>query len=144
MASLFGGIKDAQVSRGGVYLLPGGYTLDVDVLKLMKTRKAKDMAIAEFTVVESNVKERPVGSKPSHTFNFTDHEAALGNFKNLLSALFNIPEEDVDEAGAEQAVSTDNPCKGMRVRAEASQITTKAGKPFTKVQWFPVTEEAAK
>ena len=149
---LFNGIKDAKINKGGVYLLPGDgggtarYRLKVKLLRVMKTRKKEDQFISEFTVVESTNAKRPAGTDVSWLANLTKHEAALGNIKGLLAALFNCTEDEVDETGADRAVEEEgeyaNPCEGMEVVCEATEITTRAGKPFTKCVWFPVEEAA--
>lgn len=147
---LFGGIKDVKVSKGGIYLLPADdgstarYRLRVKVLKVMKTRKKEDQFIAEFHILESSQPKRPAGSDASWLANLTRHEAALGNVKGLLAALFNMQEDEIDEAGADAAVDEkEQPCVGMEVICEAFNKPTKEGKPFTRCNWFPVEEAAA-
>jgi hypothetical protein len=67
-------------------------------------------------------------------------ETALGNIKQCVAALFGVDEAQVDEAGVEAIVSAENPSKGARVKATASNIKTRAQKDFTKVIFTAVEQ----
>lgn len=131
---LFGKIKEAKSSGGGIYFLPGKYLLECRVNKTGKTREDRPFFVAEFTILESSNPERPVGTSVAYMVMLDKYlETALGNVKQYVSALFGIPEEEVDEAGVEELVAAANPGAGIQVRAVASNTKTKKGGDFTKV-----------
>ena len=139
--SPFDRIGDSNPNDGGVYPEPGVYPmLYVDVLKMIKSRKGEDVFIAEFGVINSDVPDRPVGSRMSWVANFK-HDAAPGNVRSLLSAIMGVSINDVDSQGSQFAVSDKNPCHGRLVRLSATQITTKAGNPFTLCKFDSISDE---
>jgi hypothetical protein len=126
----------AKSSQGGVYLLPGKYALECRANKSSKTRDGREFFVAEFSILESSNAERPVGTAVSFMVMLDKNlETALGNIKGYVAGLFGIPEAEVDEAGVEQLITAENPGQGMKVRAIATNIKTRAGKDFTKVIW---------
>lgn len=141
---LFSKIKDAKSNGGGIYFLPGTYALECRANKTGVTREGRAFFVAEFTILESTNPDRPVGTSVSWMVMLDKNiETALGNLKGYVSALFGIPEEEVDEAGVEALVSAENPGCGMKIRATASNIKTRAGKDFTKVLYSPYEKKAA-
>lgn len=139
---LFSKIKEAKSNGGGVYFLPGTYTLECNALKTGKTREGdRPFFVAEFTILASSNPDRPVGTSVSFMVMLDKFiETALGNVKGCVAALFNIPEEEVDEAGVETAVGDQNPAKGLKVKASATNIKTKKQTDFTKVVFTSLTE----
>ncbi len=135
---LFGKIKDAKSNGGGIYFLPGTYALECRANKVGKTREGREFFVCEFTILESSNPERPVGTSVSMMVMLDKYiETALGNVKGYIAALYDVPEEEVDEAGVELLVSAENPGAGLKVRAVASNTKTKKGTDFTKVQFGP-------
>jgi hypothetical protein len=132
----FGNIGSAKSSQGGVYLLPGKYALECKANKTGITRDKREFFVAEFTILESSNPDRPVGTSVSFMVMLDKNiETALGNIKGYVAGLFDIPEQEVDEAGVETLVTAANPGAGMKVRCEAANIKTRANKDFTKVTW---------
>jgi hypothetical protein len=141
---LFGKIKDAKSNGGGIYFLPGTYALECRVCKTGKTREDRPFFVAEFTILESTNSERPVGTSVALMVMLDKYmETALGNIKGFVAALFDCPEEEVDEAGVEKLISAENPGAGVKVRATASNTKTKKGSDFTKVQFSPYDKKSA-
>lgn len=135
-------VGSAEVNQGGVYFLPGLYpVVQVDVIKLIKSRHGDDLVIVEFDILVSEVVDRSAGSRAAAFHNFSQHDAAAGNFKALLAAITNSKPEDVDAETSRVAMSDAQPAHGRLVRLEAVQITTKAGNPFTKHNWYPLSDE---
>lgn len=134
---LFSKIGAAKSNSGGIYFLPGTYELECVACKTGETREGnKPFFVAEFTILSSSNPERPVGTSMSFMVMLDKYlETALGNVKGCLAALFNVPEAEVDEAGVEAAIGPANPAKGAKVKATASNIKTRAGKDFTKVNF---------
>lgn len=133
---LFSKITEVRVNNGGVYFLPGTYAVEVLAVKTGKTREGdRPFFVAEFKILESDNPERRVGTSVSWMVMLDKYiETGLSNIKGFACALFGMAEDQIDEAGIEAMVSDENPCKGMRVRAEATNIKTRSkGTDFTKV-----------
>lgn len=132
---IFSGINKARQNKGGVYIEPGVYTLEVNKV-IQKVSRAKDtLFIAEFTVLASSNPDRPVGTSVSWCVKIDDAylDTCLGNINAFVAALYGIPEADVTEQGLEEMVSADNPAAGTKIRAEAFNSPKKNGDDFTKV-----------
>lgn len=132
----FTGMENAEVGQGGVYIQPGIYS-DVEILalKLGKSRKKQEFFAAELRIHESaGDGANPEDSKATWMV-MLHHDAALGNIRAFLAAAAGVDVKEVDEKAAELAVSDEQPFAGVHLRAEASNITTKKGLPFTKVLW---------
>ncbi len=139
----FDGIGKAQVNQGGNYPLPGIYPLlYVNAVKKIVSQNTQDtMVIVELDILESKVPDRAVGSSMSWIVNLK-HQPALGNLKGFLATAMSVEPDMVDSAGADYAVSAENPLKGRLMRCEAIEITTKnKGNPFTKCKWLPIEPE---
>lgn len=135
---LFGGIKNAKASQGGVYFEPGAYRLKVSKISQGKTRENRPFFVAEFVILQSNCDKRPIGTSMSWMVMLDKNlDTGLGNIKAFMAALFNISPDEVDEAGVEEATSAENPCQGKEVSAVATQIKTRANKDFTRVIYSP-------
>ena len=130
---LFTGIEEATSTAGGNYIKPGRHLLSVVALRPKTSRKKKSLAIAEFEVAESTAHDK--GELVSWVANLTDHDAAIGNVKNLLAGIAECEEDEVDEEGADRAFSEENPFEGMQVVCEAFMIKTGKGNDFTKCIW---------
>lgn len=144
---VFGGIKGAKYSEGGVYLVPGVYRLKILICKYIKTAQhsgAKDAFVAEFEVLESNVADRPSGSTCSWMVTL-DKLPALGNIKQfLLACLPDATEDQIDESAVEFVVNEQkNPLKDYIVRCSAVNIKTKANRDFTKCKFLRDADGAA-
>lgn len=135
---LFTGIDEATSTQGGNYIRPGRHLLQIDVNRVKKSRKKKNLAFAEFTVLESTVHEP--GEEVSWCVNLTDHDAGLGNISGYLAAVAECEESEVDEKGATRAYSAENPFKGFKVALTTFMIKTQSGGDFTKHEYKPASE----
>lgn len=135
--SVFAGIGKVKASEGGVYVIPGVYACEIQALKAGKARDGIPFFVAELLITESDNAQRPVGSMMSWMVKLSPLylETALGNIKGFLSVVADLPQSDIDEGGVEAAVSAANPFAGHKIRCSATEITTRAKKPFTKVTW---------
>lgn len=149
---LFGKIKEAKYSEGGVYLTDGVFRLAIEALKLIETRAKKQAFVAEFKVLESSNATRQPGSLCSWMV-MMDKEPAMGNIKQFLASMLGVADDQIDESVAEFAVNPDNnkdtgpngtpaPIKGRIVRCSATNIKTKANRDFTKCKFFVDTDAA--
>jgi hypothetical protein len=140
----FSRVGDSDGKMGGVYPLPGVYPmLYLDVIKMIKSRKNDDVFIAEFDIVQSDVQERPAGSRMAWAVNFR-HDASPGNVKSFLASLMNVDVKEVDADSCRLACSDKNPCHGRLIRLEATQTKTKTGNDFTLCNWRPIPDEVQK
>ena len=136
---IFSGIKDAQVSSGGVYFIPGLYPeVEIEACKMIFTRKKEELFVAECKIIASDVPERGPDMHASFTANVTKHDAALGNIKGFMAAGFNCSQDEITEAVAEEVVSERQPLAGVRLRLEAVNTKTRDGGDFTKHVWSQV------
>lgn len=134
-------IEGSEGRQGGVYPLAGVYPmLYIDILKMIRSRKNEDVFVAEFDILQSDVGERPAGTRMSWPVNFR-HDASPGNVKAFLAAVMNVPQEQVDGRGAQYACGEKNPCHGRLIRLEATMTTTKSGNPFTLCNWRAIPDD---
>lgn len=134
---LFSGIKAAKVSEGGDYLKAGIYPeLEIKEFKAGKTRKGDDFCVVKVKVLKSS---GPTASAPGSECDWMvmmKWDGALGHIKGFLAAaVCDGKIEDVDDAGAEQAIGKDQPLAGLKIAATAHDVTTRAGGTYTKVKW---------
>lgn len=142
MSDIHDMIGSANVTEGGVYPIAGVYPiLYLDACKMVESRKGDKLFCAEFDIIESNVEERPSGSRMSWMANLTKHDAAPGNARAFLAAAAGIKPENVDAEGSRAAVSSHNPLHGRLVRLDASNTKTRAGGDFTLCRFSALPEE---
>jgi len=143
---IFGNIGNAKYSDGGVYVLPGVYRCEILKCVYMKTRKGQDAFIVELKVLESTNKDRLPGSTMSWMVTL-DKEPALGNIKQFLSEACETNMDAITEQVVEACIAENGPqpqpLAGRMVRCSATEITTKANRPFTKVKWIRDSAGAA-
>ncbi len=154
----FRGLAGIRTNQGGLYFLPGDYTVDINEVKFMESRKRKEVFIIGGTVVESTNAERAPGCKPSQVITIREDIFAtvMGNIKNFAGATLGIDDPDAFVAPSAQGlegealteamdkfwddfiellVADDNYAKGMRLRLNCVNIQTKEKKDFTKHVW---------
>jgi hypothetical protein len=136
-SSVFSKIANSETKEGGVYILPGIYpVLMVDVIKVIKTRKGDDMFIAELEIIQSQVEDRPAGTKVSLTHNLR-HDVSPQLVKTFFAKMMGVTDEEIDAEGLKFACSEKQPCKGRLVRLEA---TRKEGKDYLVHTWTELPE----
>lgn len=157
---LFANVADAEVSQGGVYFRPGLYVVEVKQVKTQRSsRNNKDYFIVECEVQQSTCDELEAGRKASQVIDINN---IMGppNIKAFVAAASGIDPAAPDvnsqlqavwaeltgaelsiEEICERAVANDNPLEGVEMFLEATEIRTRAGNPFTKHFWSPLTDE---
>ena len=133
--SSFSGIEDAKVQQGGVYLLQGTYDLIINSVKVGRSRKGEEFFAVDFEIETSSNPERTPGSTVSW-MTMRRFDGYLPAVKGFILAAMDAADGDVTAAVCDAAVSVDQPLAGQRVKAQAVDIITRAGKPFTKIQFF--------
>jgi len=132
---------EADPNQRSVYPVPGVYpVLMVDSLKMIQSRKGEDLFVAELEILDSQVEERPAGTRMSWLVNFK-HDSAPGNVKAFFCALMGAAESDVTADALRYSCGPQNPCRGRLVRLEASVTQTRAGNDFTLCNWQLLPEK---
>lgn len=145
-SKIFKQIAASKVSTGGVYFVPGNYLVSVAKAFLMTSRKGSHLAIVECEILESDVAERPVGSRASWVVNMSQ-DAGPGNVKAFIAAAIGISPSDTNRVDAEvteefcaEAFGETNPLEGVKLKLQCSQVKTRAGTDFTRHFWEPSEE----
>jgi len=143
---IFSNISSARGSEGGVYLLPGTYTVEVQRCKQNKTRKGVPFFVVELKVIASDTPDRKPNTDVSWMVTL-DKDASLGNIADFmrvaLAALALQKHEQIvkpqdvplDEKTADEICAEDNPLVGVRLSVQAFNVKTKENKDFTRVKW---------
>lgn len=147
-------VNQYRSSRGGNYFQEGDYACRVLSMKVIKKRDNHTAFVAEYEVLESNNEDIKVGSKRSIFIKMSDaqyQETAMGNVADAMraglasmmylhgEASAEIPKIDkvnVSDDDADQIIGEEQPLAGAIVGVRAYQITTRAGNPFTKHDFF--------
>lgn len=142
--SLFDGMESAQPGMGGVYLTDGLYgDLEILALKSVRNRKQVNGFCAELMVHASTGPNALMPGTKCAWMSMEDKDSFLGSVRGFLQVAMSemagakMDLKEIDKDAAELAVSDENPFKGVRIRAQATQVKTKAGGDFTKVEWSP-------
>jgi hypothetical protein len=128
------------------------FIVRIEKVRTVQSRKKQDLVFIECTVCEtSKPDENPVGSRASQCLNFSEHDAAPGNFKAFIAAangldpsiktqLDSIPEREWEPL-CDLAVSAENPLAGLYCGLETALVDTKAKTKFTKHFWSPLDQD---
>lgn len=146
---LFKSIESAKVNQGGVYFNPGKYLVEVIAVKTIKSRKNMDLYIVECEILDSDVADRPTGSRASWVVNLAQ-DAAMGNIKAFLAAANGIDPSDEDavqreitEEVADLSYADENPVAGVKLGLQVTLVKTRAGTDFSRHFWSVYEGEAA-
>lgn len=146
----FGTVDAAQ--SGGVYLKsPGIYVLRIVKIKVDEARAGFPYFLAEFDIVESSHPELVVGTRASWMAtmkNQTFKDTFRANVKGFVLAALQgsqpqVRSENINDQVIAAVTGEQQPLTGVLVRAQATNIETKAGNPFTKVMFQPYQQQAA-
>lgn len=147
---VFSNIKDAKGSRGGLYIQPGNYVVQILRCQMRKNYAKKNCFIAELLVIKSDNEDLKAGSEPSFVINLdSDYpDLALGDVADFmragLASLADMHEEprpddldevEVDEEVADTIAGEDNLLAGTYLTAKAHNRITREGNDFTRIKW---------
>lgn len=136
-----------QVSAGGQrlpQLVQGQYIVEINKIVFLISRPPKrtPLYIAEFTILESTVEERPAGMQCSWS---TPMNIDMGpiNVKRFVGAaagcgLVEEIDKTVTSHSCKYSASNDQPMKGVQVHIQVTMIKTKEGKDFPEHRFSPV------
>lgn len=130
----FSGVREARISNSGVYFLQGLYTVEVQRVYMLTSRKREDFFVVESKILESDNAERRPGMTCTWMVKMSQ-DAALGNIKAFVSAATDTPADEIDEDSCELVVDDDNPLAGTVMKLEVVDITTREGNPFSLHKW---------
>lgn len=154
-----GGLGGVKGSKGGNYVRPGRYIMQLKALKtVVSASKGEDLLIWEMVCIHvfpetaayppalRNRDQPQAGTAPAHIVGeevgWSLKATELSTRPNLKAALANILYEG-DEAKMDAESNDDDlmslfadpcPLANMAIEMDANTIVTRAGKPFTKVQ----------
>ena len=131
---IFATVADSKPTVGGKYFLPGNYLVEIQRCKEGETRKKIPFFVVECKIIQSDNPDMKVGTDCSWLV-MMDKDAAPGNIKAFVMAAAGVEEDEVDEAGCEEICSERQPLAGTKMRVEAYNKPTKAGMPFTRLNW---------
>jgi hypothetical protein len=147
ISQLFGdGFNSADSGGGGVYFkAPGLYLCKVSKVKVDRAQAGFPYFLMEFECIESShpdIKEGMTVSWMATLKNETFKATFWSNVKGAVLAAVQhsnpqISAPEITDAVLQQVCSEAQPLTGSLVRAQASDIRTKAGNPFTKVVFSP-------
>lgn len=135
--SLFNGIQSAQVYGAGDYLTPGTHELEVHEVSTFESSQnpGRHYFCVESDVVSSTSDLHAPGTRVTWLVNM-QQPSALSNCLGFALALDKeATASDIDEQTMEKICGPDQPARGIRVRAMAHNVKTRAGGDFTKVTW---------
>lgn len=140
----FSGITTAKARVDANYIRPGSYWLQINKLRLDKSRKDQVFLAVEMTVIhcfDERIADQPPGRRGhisgesvTHMM-MKKHDSFLGNVKAMLVAILGIPADQITEAEAAMVCGDSQPLTGTVVEVNCRNITTRAGNPFTSANY---------
>ena len=138
MSDPFDQIGNAEVWDQSAYIEPGVYPVVwIERMLMNDTRKGK-MFIVELHVIEGAPSNSPEANKAGTEcayFANMAKDSGPSNARRVLAQCAGIDAKSVDRDGAKLAVSDANPYRGTLVAMRAHLTKTKAGNPFTVVNF---------
>lgn len=149
----FSGLKEAKSTKGGEYIQPGNYLLEIQKVKIQQSQVGgREFFLVETKVIEAqqtdpDVAPNGINSGPTWLVELPGKfpEVAKGNIKNFLTAAFGFlaiaagetppAESDIDDDLGDLAIGEENPLVGAFVVAKAFHKKTKSDTLFTRVDW---------
>jgi hypothetical protein len=148
---LFGdGFNQAEAGGGGIYFkAPGLYLCSISKVKVDRAQAGFPYFLMEFDCLESSHPDIRPGMRVAWMAtlkNDTFKATFWSNVKQAVLAAVQNQQPSATGAQITDAViasvcSEQQPLTGIRLRAQASDIRTRAGQPFTKVVFSPVPQE---
>lgn len=147
--SPFAGVESAEVYQRNAYIQDGDYVLKI-LSVIFKEGRNSNMVIIEADVLVSNY-DPTAAPQANHegtrisTFINAKNDSFLSNVKEFIIAASGFdtsgnPRPLDDQVGAdecEQAMGPDQPLAGALLYVKAREVVTKAGTPFTRVNYHP-------
>lgn len=135
--SLFEGIQSSQVYGSGNYITQGTHELEIHEVSTFESSQhpGRFYFCVESDVLTSTSDAHNPGERVTWLVNM-QQPSSLSNCLSFALALDkNATSADIDEATMEKICGAEQPARGIRVRALAHNVKTRAGGDFTKVSW---------
>lgn len=131
---MFTGVEGASETGSYRYLVPGTWQLEITKVSANQTRHGEAFFAVDCKVIETTAEDYPPGSAVSWMV-MKKHDAFLSNVKKFIAVAAGADFDEVSEDDCEAVIGEDQPLTGKVLYAIAHNKTTKAGKPFTVVEW---------
>lgn len=136
---LFKGVNNARPNMGSNYARTGHYLALIRRVKQDKTRKDVEFVAVEMVnlkTIAAGPSEDPhrVGEQFSWLV-MSDKDSFSGNIKAFIMNVAGVQDHEVGEEECVKVVSEEQPFGGLIVELNNRLIQTKAGKPFTLVNF---------
>lgn len=148
-SDIFKSLKDVKMRQAANYMRAGTYWCRIDAIKIDKNRKMAVFMAVEMTIVkvldDDQGRGHKVGEGVCHML-MVANDSFLPNIKAMIAHIMDMRPEEIEARHAEQICALDQPLTGTVVDVYARAITTKAGKPFTEINYrreVPPAEAAA-
>ena len=136
---LFAGIADAKARLDANYERPGHYVERIDAIKRGQSRKGDAFLVVEKTVLhvfdDDEGRGHKAGESVSHMM-MSKHDSFLGNVKAMVAKLLDCATESVDSNACLMICDDSQPLGGMLIECKNRNIQTKAGNPFTVINYI--------
>jgi hypothetical protein len=140
-------VKSTEARRQSEYITEGQYLFEIIGFKEDTSRKGRDYVVVEMKTLDASDDNRnPKGSERSW-LQMCDTDTAPKNIRGFLSRALNVPDESltdtmIDKAFEPKKSTGMSPLVGVKVGVNAHLISTKAGNPFTVVNFSSVDQSA--
>lgn len=142
---LFSGLKDARPRLSSNWIREGEYAIRIDRVKVDTNRKNEASFFVEGTVVfvwsDAQGTGHKLGESVTHNMQ-ARHDSFLSNVKSFLAAALGLPPGDIGDEQVLMVVDDDQPLMNTTLHVKANQVLTRAGKPFTEVNYVREIEPA--
>ena len=134
---MFGEIGSAKTYGAGKYIAPGTHELEVHEVSTFESSQhaGRHYMCVEADVIATTCEDHTPGERVSWLVNLQQPSAMSNCLGFALSLDPEAVKADITEAFMERLCSEEQPARGLRVRAMANVIQTRAGNDFTKVTW---------
>lgn len=147
LARLFSGFDKAEpvAGSGGTPKVNanGHYLVEVGEVKLKQSEKyAGTYFIVEFKVVASDTDRIGEGNVYSWSHDITNRHYGMANTKNFIASVLGFDPESAEAAAVNtddlfEALSHEQPLRGLRVNLKVNHKTTEGGRDFWIHSWTP-------
>lgn len=135
---VFDGIENASAGYDSNYIRNGRYWARIGTVKVTQNFRREQFLAIELTVVhvldDDEGRGHKAGEDIVHLIK-AQSDMFLGNVKQFVSSALGCGPDAVDKNAAEKIVSDEQPLAGIVLNVSGREITTKQGKPFTKVTY---------
>lgn len=140
-------IAQADARRQSEYFQPGQYLVSITDFKQGKNRKGREFVVLETTVIDSdNLNDHPAGAERSWLC-MVDVDSTARNVRGMLCAVLGVADHALTVDMINAAMTPDDATgksslAGLRAIVHARNIITKAGSPYTLLNFAAASDDA--